>query len=71
MISVFPLDLVPAYPTPFAACRYVAPFSRSQGGAEINPPPAVRVRLRPPAVRVIRKDGCILFNKYKMKMLDR
>ena len=39
MTLLFPLDLVPPYPTPFAPCRYVAPFSRSQGGGFHHPPP--------------------------------
>ena len=36
MTLVFPLDNIPTYPTPFTACRYVAPFSRSQGGVVFN-----------------------------------
>ena len=33
------VDLGRAYPMPFTACRYLASFSRSQGGAESAPPP--------------------------------
>ena len=38
MIWVFLVDLISTYSTPFIACRYVAPFSRSQGGL-FSPPP--------------------------------
>ena len=58
MIWVFLVDLISTYPTPFTACRYVAPFSRSQGGGVFSTPPAVRVRLRPAAVRVLNWSEC-------------
>ena len=58
MALVFSLDLVPPYPTPFAACRYIALFSRSQGGRKSTPPPGSSCSAQPPAVRVLINKGC-------------